>query len=167
MQKLYRETKRISSEYIRSLGGASEHSIALGFAVGTFVNIVVPGVSFLIAVIVMFLYKPINKLSLFIALALWNPVTLVPVYFLSYNLSNIFFGPLPAMSIDFFTFSSFFHLSRTLFLGNLLIGGIISVVSYFAVFWIVIFYRQRKKLQSLKPVSLPKKEEHNDANKQH
>jgi uncharacterized protein (DUF2062 family) len=127
---------------------SSEHSIALGFAIGTFINIVFPGISIFIALIIVLLYRSLNKLSLFVALALWNPVTLIPLYLASYQLGHLLFGPLPPLNYDLFTVGNFYALSKNFLLGNIIVGTIISVANYFIVKQIVLAYRRRRNRNS-------------------
>lgn len=72
------------------------HEIALGFSVGTFIGILpTPGFGILLAVLIFLIYEKISKLSLIGALAFWNPIVMMPIYFLSYKIGDWFFGSQP------------------------------------------------------------------------
>ena len=79
----------------------SPQEIALGFAIGSFIVLLpTPGFSILIGLLIMLLFTRINKFSLFAAMAVWNPLTLVPIYWLSYRIGDILFGALPVIKYD-------------------------------------------------------------------
>ncbi|MBA3064624.1 DUF2062 domain-containing protein, partial [Candidatus Woesearchaeota archaeon] len=71
-KKIIKKIKEHLSEIIRIK--TSPHSIALGFAIGTFIAILPTlGFTYLIAIIVMLVYAKESKIALFGALLLWNP----------------------------------------------------------------------------------------------
>lgn len=146
----YRRGKDWAKDSLKEMSAAhhSEHSVGLGFALGTFFNIVAPGLSILLAILLILLYRNLNKLSFFVALAFWNPITLPPVYFLSYRISDRFFGPLPPLTGSMFSYHSVFQMSRMLLLGNLLVGAAVSLLSYVAVSQAVVLYRAYKARRS-------------------
>ena len=81
----------------------SEHSIALGFAIGTFIGILLPVPVFSIpaALLVILVNKKISKLALFGAIILfWNFLTLTPVYLLSYEIGKLLFGEVSVVKFD-------------------------------------------------------------------
>ena len=64
----------------------SPHSIAVGFALGTFIAILpIPGFHILLALLIVFIYENINKVALFAAFIVWNPFMLPFVYYLSFK----------------------------------------------------------------------------------
>jgi uncharacterized protein (DUF2062 family) len=128
----------------------SPHDVALGFSLGTFINILAPGISIFIALLVLLVYRRLNKLSFFVALAVWNWVTLVPVYALSYEVGSRLFGHLPRFSYDLFKPDKIMSISKNLILANLIVAGVISVCSYFLVRQVVAVYRRRKERIALK-----------------
>jgi uncharacterized protein (DUF2062 family) len=125
---------------------SSEHSIALGFAVGTLINILpIPLFNFLVALLVILIFKKLNKLSLFVALAVWNVFTLLPVYYLSYKIGNFLFDSTPIVKYNIVILDQIYNFSRRYLIGNAILALIISPISYFIVKKIVRVYRKRKK----------------------
>jgi len=113
---------------------SSSHSIALGFAIGTFISILpTPGLSVLLGVLAVLLFKNFNKYALFIALALFNPFVTFPLHIYSYKIGNIFFQHQPVVVYEISFLSQIFQASRRLLVGSLILGGFVSFVSYFGV----------------------------------
>ncbi len=125
----------------------SEHSVALGFAIGTFINILlpIPGSNILTALFVILLFKKVNKLSLFVALVLWNAFTLAPIYLLSYKIGDLIFSTTPIVKYNVVILDQIYDFSRRYLIGNIIVAAIISPASYFIVKKIVKLYRERKK----------------------
>ena len=77
------------------------HSIALGFAIGTLISILpTPGFNLLLALLVSIISKKVNRVSLFIGILFWNPLTSPVVYYLSYTLGDLIFGATPIIMYD-------------------------------------------------------------------
>lgn len=127
----------------------SEHSIALGFAIGTFINIAfpIPGSNLLIALLVILIFKRVNKLSIFVALALWNTVTLIPVYALSYGVGRFFTVPENIFNYDMIILNQIYNFYSKYLIGNIIVAFAVSPLSYFIVKKIVKVYRKRKKIK--------------------
>ena len=127
----------------------SEHSVALGFAIGTFINIVlpIPGINILVALFIFFLFKKVNKFSLFVALVVWNAFTLLPVYYLSYKIGNFLFASTPIAKYNIVILNQIYNFSRRYLIGNVILAFIISPLSYFIVKKIVRVYREEKKIK--------------------
>jgi uncharacterized protein (DUF2062 family) len=71
----------------------SPDSIALGFAIGTAIGLFpTPGFGTLLGVIIALILEKVNKVSIFIAMAIWNPIVCAPFTVLSYELGNIILG---------------------------------------------------------------------------
>jgi uncharacterized protein (DUF2062 family) len=124
----------------------SPHYIAIGFSLGSFVNImlgVIPGLSLVVVLPIMLIFPKINRLAIFVALAAWNIVTLVPIYALGYLTGNFLFGPLP--KIDYTSPRELLHLSGDYLtiwlLGTAIVAGAVSIMAYYAVSYMVIWYR--------------------------
>ena len=74
----------------------SPHSIALGFAIGTFIAISPTfGLGIFIGLFIIFIFKKISKISLLIALAIWNPLTLLAVHPINYKIGNFILSNAP------------------------------------------------------------------------
>ncbi len=134
----------------------SEHSVGLGFAIGTFINIIPTfGISILIALLIMLLFKKVNKISLVAALAFWNPLTLAPVYVASYQTGKVLFDfvPLLGRALEILPrfqyslpwFDGIYDVSGRFIFGNVLLAICISLGSYVMVRSLTRWYRRKKE----------------------
>ncbi|WP_422361419.1 DUF2062 domain-containing protein [Reichenbachiella sp.] len=110
----------------------SDHSVAMGFAVGSFVAILpTPGVSILIGIIIVAIFKKINKYALFLAMIVWNIWTLAPIYWASYEIGQAIFGNTEVVVWEFEQLDQAFEYTRRFLIGNLFLSIPISILSYF------------------------------------
>ncbi len=134
----------------------SAHQVAIGFAIGTAIGLLPTfGVGFLVGVVVLFLYPRMGKLSLFGALALWNPFVLFPFQAASLWLGRLLFGePFLQTSRNELLSIMTFHGARDIVLhylvGNLFVTALGTVVAYFAARGVVDAYRSRRAKKGLK-----------------
>lgn len=143
--------KKIKDEiYKLAHSNTSEHDIALGFAVGTFISLTIPVVGFLVGLIIAFFYKRVNKLALLGSIVLWNPFFLIPMYIVSYGIGNLFFGPLPGLDYQEKILPQVFKHVKAYLVGNFLLAIILSVFIYFLVKYLVGRYRKRKAKELVK-----------------
>ena len=123
----------------------SPHSIALGFAIGTFIKLLpTPGLNILLALLVVIIYKKVNKFALFGALLFWNPVFIIPLYTLSYEVGNMLFGATPVIKYNIVILDHIYNFSRRFLVGNLIISTTISILSYPVVKYAAILFRRSK-----------------------
>ncbi len=121
----------------------SPHSIALGFAIGTFINFLpTPGLNIILCFLVVLFYDKVNKYSLFSTILIWNPFVMAPVYFGSYALGDVLFGSAPIVKYNTLIMNTLYEFSRRYLVGNLIIAMTATVIAYFLVKFIV------KKVQS-------------------
>lgn len=138
----------------------SEHSIGLGFAIGTFINIIpLFGLSIIIALLIMLLFRKVNRVSLLAALAFWNPFTLPPVYVASGFLGVLLMNrvpflqqlveriPLPSWNLPFL--SSFLSAGWKFLLGNMILAVLLTIGSYWATRLLVRWYRQEQEQHTI------------------
>lgn len=112
----------------------SPHSIALGFAYGTFIGIMpTPGFGILLGLVTVLVFKNVSKLSLFLALAIWNPLVLIPISTLGYRIGGLILGPVPDVEYRVRMVNQAYNFTARLLIGNLTIATILSVLSYFTV----------------------------------
>jgi len=124
----------------------SDHSIALGFAIGTFISILpTPGLSILLGLLVVLIFKKVNKFSLFIGLIVWNTFTLIPIYWMSYKIGDLLFGSVPVVKYNIVLLDNIYNFSRRFIVGNFILALIISPLSYFITKKLVKLYRKKKK----------------------
>ncbi|MBT5023080.1 DUF2062 domain-containing protein [Candidatus Woesearchaeota archaeon] len=122
----------------------SAHSVAIGFAIGTFISLLpTPGFNILLGVLLVLIYEKVNKFSLFGSMAFWNPFVLAPIYFLSYKIGDLLFSITPVIKYDLSIINQFFNFSRTFLAGNLILALTLSVVGYFLVKKIVEVLQER------------------------
>lgn len=109
----------------------SPNSIALGFSIGAFISILpTPGFNILLGFLVILLYKNVNKISLFGSMALFNPLTLIPIYMWSYRIGNLIFGKVPIVEYKITILQQIYNFSRRFLIGNIILATIISLLSY-------------------------------------
>jgi uncharacterized protein len=129
---------------------ATPHSIALGVAAGTAIGLIpTPGFGVILALLAILIFEKINKISIFIGMAIWNPIVCAPFQVLSYVLGNRILGSINITETHA-TFNKFFSFTAKYLLGNIIITITISVASYFIVKYAVILYRKRKEKQTEK-----------------
>ncbi|MBI2507980.1 DUF2062 domain-containing protein [Candidatus Woesearchaeota archaeon] len=123
----------------------SDHEIALGFAVGTFLEIffILPGVGFILAILITLFYARLSKYALFFAVLFWNIIFIAPIYLLSYKVSIKLFPR--QLSSDFTPslYGKFSLLSTDFLVGHFIVSFIFSFFIYFVARWIVKVYRKR------------------------
>ncbi len=146
VNKLFAWLKEHVRRYIREIMDrkTSVHSIALGFAVGTFIGIIpTPGFGTFLGFVSIFLIKNINKVSVFFGLAVWNYVTLAPLYVLSFKIGELLFEDVAVVKYKFELLNQVYSFSRRFLVGNVILAVVISVASYVVVKILVEVYRKR------------------------
>jgi uncharacterized protein (DUF2062 family) len=125
----------------------SPHSIALGFAIGTFCEIIipVPGVNVLLVLIALAIYPKTNKLSLLLAVLFWNSLFTIPLYALGYELGNMIFGTVPVIEFNIPLYDRIFNFSRRFLVGTFIITTALSVLCYILIRILMQLYQDRKK----------------------
>jgi len=123
----------------------SPHSIALGFAVGTFIAIL-PTLGFapLIGLLILLIFTKLNKFSLFGSFIIWNPLVLLPFYYIGYNIGNLFFGKLSTINFEFSLLNAIHFLSLRFLIGMTILASLIAILSYFIVKYIVIKFQNKQ-----------------------
>jgi|SRR3989344_1271979 len=123
----------------------SDHEVALGFAIGTFLEIffLVPGLGLLISILVLLMYSRLSKYALLFALLFWNILFIAPLYILSYHVGNLIFDVYPSVDFDAGFSSNVLLLSRRFLIGHLIVSSVFSIFIYFIAKWIIKTYRKR------------------------
>lgn len=112
----------------------SPHSIALGFAIGTFIGILpTPGFGILLAFIITLIFPKISKIALFGSLIFWNPLMALPIQLFGIKIGNFLLGSEPIIKYEIEFFNTIYNFSRRLLLGNLILATIISPITYFLI----------------------------------
>lgn len=127
---------------------ASPRQLAQGFAVGTFISILpTPGLNILLATILLGLFKQLNKMALFAALAVWNTLIVAPLYALSGKLGALFFTLSPLQAIDGFVSQYLNAAVKHFVVGNVVLAVAITAVSYLLVQTAVSIHQKRSQIR--------------------
>lgn len=122
----------------------SPHSIALGFAIGTLIAIAPTlGLDIFIALLVLFIFPNLNKISLFGGLLLWNPIFAAPLLPLSYKIGTFLLGNASSSHFNLTILNTIYNFSLRLIVGSYISAVIFAILSYFVVRLIVYFYQKK------------------------
>ncbi len=129
---------------------ASPHEIALGFAVGTFVELLpVFGVKTLLSLLLARMIKRINRPAMFGAVAMWNSFLILPIYGLSYQLGATLFGA-PAcnapLTVPKPLYSGMDCFALVFLPGLLVVAVAITVFTYVALRLLLAGYQRRRQI---------------------
>jgi len=125
----------------------SPNEIALGFAVGTAIAILPTfGLGILIGIALIFIFPKINKISMLISFAFWNPLLLIATSALSFTIGNFLFPNLPLVKFRFEILNQIFVYTRKFLIGNLIVTAVFTIVSYFIVYYLVKSYYKRNSM---------------------
>ena len=145
VKKWIKKIKNHFNEIIKTK--TTPHSIALGFAIGTFLCIFpTPGFSFLLGLLVVLIFERVNKFSLFGSFIVWNPLVLTPIFYVGYQIGDLFYHFEPIQRFDIVILNQAFNFTRRLIIGNTILGIMIAVVSYYAVY-IIVDIVQKKQVE--------------------
>lgn len=126
----------------------SPHSIAMGFALGTFIAIMPTfGFGLLIGTILLLFLKRINKISMIAAFIVWNPFFLIPFYLLSFKIGDFLLIKMPVIEFNINLLNQVYYLSIRFLIGNIIIALSMSVLCYFLIKYFIIKIKNKKKLK--------------------
>lgn len=137
-------------EYLQNLlkAQASTQSVALGFAVGTLIALLpTPGFGIFIGLFLAILFKKINKIGIVAAFSVWNPLMVIPAYWVSYLLGDLVFQPDPNMKFDLEIATQVYHTSGKFLVGNFFIAVLTAILSYYAIFRLITLYKKKKSIK--------------------
>lgn len=148
-KKLRYKTKRHFIEVLQSK--TSDKSIAWGFAIGTFIAILpTPGFSILLGFLMIAIFKKINKIAVLISMAVWNGITVIPIYWASIKLGNLLFGKSPVIYVQFELLNQLISYTLRFLFGNLIITIPISILSFYVALLITKRFRSEREPKNLK-----------------
>ncbi|HRU67279.1 MAG TPA: DUF2062 domain-containing protein [Bacteroidia bacterium] len=140
---------RIDKESIRTFlvkiirQNASPHRLALSFAIGTFIAILpLFGFGIILGLIVVMVFKQLNKPALMSAFVVWNPLIVVPLMAISYH---IFFGSAEVIKYKIELLNHLITFTRRFLVGHLIITADLSIISYLVIRFAAFLYELRKK----------------------
>ena len=143
-QKLVGFVQKLANE------NSTPASIALGFTLGSFIAILpTPGFGAFLALSLTLVFKIFNRLAVIIAITLWNPLLLVPLYYLSYLLGSVLLArPItPPEEVSLYEMLS--EYTYAFLLGNFIFAVLISLVSYIGIFRLMTVYVRHQQLRKL------------------
>ena len=126
------------------------HEIALGFAIGTFIEILPSffGLDFLIAFLIILIYPRISKISLFSAIIILNAIILTPIHLLNYYIGNLIFSGEPVIYFNIGFWDNLINVSRRFLVGSLITAPILSYITYKIVKKSVTKFQEEEKLKN-------------------
>ncbi len=132
----------------------SPHSIAGGFAIGTFVALLPTfGLGVFIGILVLLFFKKISKISMMLAFVVWNPLILASVYPVSYIIGNTILSDSSAQSHGISILEKLFTSSKSFLLGSVILATIVAVIGYLLILILASHYQKIKlKKQSLEEI---------------
>ncbi|MCF7861424.1 DUF2062 domain-containing protein [Candidatus Woesearchaeota archaeon] len=112
------------------------NSIAVGFAIGTFIAVLpTPGFNILIGLLIVLLFEKISKYALFIAMAVWNPLTVAPFYFLSYKVGSMLDSVIPNFKFGILIVDRAYDYSSRFLVGNFIVAFTLGLTCYLIVYF--------------------------------
>jgi len=110
----------------------SDVSIALSYAFGTLIALLpTPGFSTAIGVGFIAIFKQLNKMAVLLSMLVWNAITIIPVYWLSFKIGTHISNSLPDVEVQNETIRQVLLYFKQFALGNLTLTIPIAIGSYF------------------------------------
>lgn len=124
------------------LGDLTPQSLALGLAIGTFIALLPTfGFGVFMALLLIFIFPHINRPAVLVAFLIWNPLTQIPIYALSFQLGSILFAGVPVVQYDFEMLNQIYSFTRRFLVAHVLITSVITTIIYFGS--LSYFYRKK------------------------
>ena len=125
-------------------------SIALGFTLGTFIAILpTPGFGAFLAISLTLVFKIFNRLAVIVAVTIWNPLLLVPLYYLSYLLGSILLARPINLQDEVSLYEMLSEYTSAFLVGNIILAVTIAVISYVGIYRLMIVYIRHQQLRKL------------------
>lgn len=145
MYKKFKEKLQIHFQEVLHIE-TSAHSIAMGFAIGTFISILpTPFINIWLGMLIVLIYPKLSKFSLFFAILFWNPVIITPVYILVNKLGNLMFGSVNIIKYNVVFLDNVFNFTRRFLIANILVAIVLSSTSYLVMLYFVKYLRRKKQ----------------------
>lgn len=145
--RLERYVSRIRTEIGASLtGDYTPHQVASSFAIGTFITMLPTlGTGLFLFAVLVYLFKWINKIALFVTVIIFNPFVKSGVWVLSLAIGLVVLGPVEGFAIgDVPTFSDGTAIVIRLLFGSLVLAIIATVIAYVVMYRIVVAYNRKQ-----------------------
>ena len=127
----------------------TDKAVAKGYALGTFISVLpTPGFSAILAILMVAIFKRINKIAVFISMAIWNIWTVMPIYWVSKKLGDFIFGDAQVVMFEIDSVNLAFQYTLRFVVGNLIILIPFSIANYYLALWILKRVRGRREVKS-------------------
>ncbi len=128
---------------------STPHPIALGFTLGTFIAILpTPGFGAFLALSLTLVFKNINRLAVVVSIAIWNPLLLVPFYYVCYLLGSILLDR-PIQLEELSLYQLLYEYTNAFLLGNIILACTMAVVSYGSIYYLMRLQLRHQRLHKL------------------
>lgn len=137
--------KRIRAELRRSFTQEyTPREVAGSFALGVFITMLPTlGAGLVVFVVLAYLFDRINKIALFASVLVLNPVVKWGVYAASITLGFLLLGPVEGFDGEPITVDAGLDVLVRLWVGNLILAAVATVVAYPLAYRMVTEYRKR------------------------
>ncbi|MGB3850944.1 MAG: DUF2062 domain-containing protein [Tunicatimonas sp.] len=142
--------QRIAS-FIQRLANenSTPHAIAIGFTLGTFIAILpTPGFGAFLALSLTLVFKNINRLAVVVSIAFWNPLILIPFYYVCYLLGSILLDH-PIQLEEVSLYQLLYQYTNAFLLGNIILACTTSMVAYGSIYYLVRLQLRHQQLHKL------------------
>jgi uncharacterized protein (DUF2062 family) len=120
-------------------------SIALSYSFGTLIALLpTPGFSTAIGIGFITIFKQLNKMAVMLSMLVWNAITIIPIYWLSFKIGTHISNSLPDVEVENETLRQFLLYFKQFALGNLALTIPIAIGSYFLA---IILLRLARKMR--------------------
>jgi uncharacterized protein (DUF2062 family) len=143
--------KQRITHFIQQLANenSTPHSVALGFTLGTFIAILpTPGFGAFLALSLTLVFKNVNRLAVVISIAIWNPLLLVPFYYVCYLLGSILLDR-PIQLEELSLYQLLYQYTNAFLLGNIILACVMSAVSYGGIYYLMRLHVNQRQLHKL------------------
>lgn len=125
-------------------------SVAMGFALGSFIAILpTPGFGAFLALSFTLVFKNINRLAIIVSVTIWNPLLLIPLYYLSYLLGSVLLARPINLQEEISLYEMLSQYTTAFLVGNSILAVIIALISYFGIFHLMTAYIRHQQLRKL------------------
>ena len=122
----------------------SPESIAIGFAIGTFIAVLPTfGLGIFIGLLVVLVFERVSKISLVAAFAVFNPAIEFALYALNYSIGYSILAGREVSEATVDIYNNLFIYTQRLFVGSVVTATVLGVFSYFLIYYSVKAYQKR------------------------
>jgi uncharacterized protein (DUF2062 family) len=136
----------------------TSQEVAFSFSLGVFITALPSlGTGLIVFVALAFLFDRLSKIALFASVVVLNPVVKWGVYAASYSLGRFILGPAPGVSFSTadISLSAGPDMLVRLWLGNLILATVFSLIGYVLALRIVNEFRRRVRSDDHPDVTVP------------